>query len=65
MITETWAEVNIQTLLNLTVPRLLMQLHEVLETISEAERELERRCKWGYDGSQHVQYMQKFFNSIN
>lgn len=38
MATETCADTNIQTLLNLPVNRLVMHLEDILDTLSEEER---------------------------
>lgn len=63
-VTATCAEVNLQDLLNHTIERLTLYLQEVIENLSNEDRNtLQLICKWGCDGSQQVQYKQKFDNS--
>lgn len=60
-ITATCAEMNLQTLLDLTATRLSKFLEEVLVTLNENERHLLKIIsKWGCDGSQQTRYKQKF-----
>lgn len=60
LVTETCAEVNLQSLLDHTATRLLTYLEELLELHSEENNEFVLMCKWGCDGAQQVQYKQRF-----
>lgn len=60
-VTETLAEIKLQSLMDHTVSRLLTDLYEVVKTLDEEERSaLELICKWGCDGAQQAQFKQKF-----
>lgn len=62
-VTDTLAEISLQGILDLTVNRLLLYLEDVVETLSEVEREsLVMICKWGCDGSHQSEYKQRFEN---
>lgn len=61
-ITDTCAEVNLQDLLDHTARRLMKYLEDKLSMLKENERELELISKWGCDGSQQMEYKQKFEN---
>ncbi|GBP12717.1 PiggyBac transposable element-derived protein 4 [Eumeta japonica] len=59
-VTDTCAEIKLQSLLDHTAISLLIHLGEVLQLRNEGERSSSvLMCKWGCDGSQ-VQYKQKF-----
>lgn len=63
-VTNTLAEINLQSLLDHTATRLLVHLKDVLDTLSTNEcSSLELISKWGCDGSQQTQFKQKFDNS--
>lgn len=65
-VTATCAESNLQSLLDHTVTRLSIFLEEVLQTITDNERNsLFITYKWGCDGSQQAQYKQKFYNDAD
>src|ERR1700712_873626 len=60
-VTESLAEVDLQSLLNHTAERLLLFLEEVIKTLTERERKnMKLTTKWGCDGSQQTQFNQKF-----
>lgn len=62
-ISETIAEVDLQSLMDHTVRRLLLSLKEVMGVLKEEEKKsLELICKWGCDGTTQVQYKMKFEN---
>lgn len=62
-VSETSAEVTLQSLLDHTTSRLFKYLEEVLEVIDfEEKQNLELISKWGCDGSQQTQFKQKFQN---
>ena len=58
--TSTYAEINLQNLLDHTVTRLLLYLQEVVTLNEEDCRTLILTCKWGCDGWQQAQFKQKF-----
>lgn len=63
VVTETYAEIKLQNLMDHTVRRLLLYLKEVVQNLSEEEgNTLHLICKWGCDGSQQKQFKQKFLN---
>ncbi|XP_050504471.1 uncharacterized protein LOC126883234 [Diabrotica virgifera virgifera] len=63
-VTETSFEVELQALLNHTTLRLLQYLTEVIDTLSEFEKQhLTLISKWGCDGSNQTQFKQKFANT--
>lgn len=64
-ITESCAEVKLQSLLDHSVGRLMQFQNEVLETLTVEERaKLTLISKWGCDGSSgHASYKQRFENS--
>lgn len=66
-ITETCAEVRVQSLMDHTIKRLLLHLgEEVLEQLTESEKQsLLLISKWGCDGSQQVQYKMRFENETD
>ncbi|XP_036340179.1 uncharacterized protein LOC118749491 [Rhagoletis pomonella] len=66
-ITETCAEVRVQSLMDHTIKRLLMHLgEEFLEQLTESEkRSFLLISKWGCDGSQQIQYKMKFENGTD
>lgn len=66
-ITETCAEVRVQSLMDHTTKRLLIHLgEEVLEQLTVAEKQsLVLISKWGCDGSQQMQYKMKFENETD
>lgn len=60
-VTETLAEIKLQSLMDHTATRLLKDLQKMLVTLEEEERRsLVLLCKWGCDGAQQAQYKQKF-----
>ena len=60
------AEINLQSILNLTSSRLLSQLNEVIKSLDEMEQKsLVLFCKWGCDGSHQAQYKQTFENDMD
>ncbi|KAK9708261.1 hypothetical protein QE152_g27296 [Popillia japonica] len=62
-VTASCAEVNLQHLLDHTVTRLLKYLEEVIRTLNQDDRKkLILISKWGCDGSQQVQFKQKYDN---
>lgn len=62
-VTETCAEVRLDSLLEHTNKRLLCYLKEVISELKDDEKEnLSLISKWGCDGSQQAQYQQKFIN---
>lgn len=63
-VTETSFEVELQALLDHTALRLLQYLKEVIETLSEFEKQhLTLISKWGCDGSNQTQFKQTFANT--
>ncbi|CAI6375633.1 unnamed protein product [Macrosiphum euphorbiae] len=62
-ITETSVHVDLQTILDLTIDRLIITLKDVIHTLSS--NELKKLClisKWGFDGSSgHSSYKQAFY----
>lgn len=63
-ITSTYAECDLQPLVDLTVRRLCITLEDVLATLKEPERgNLKMICKWGCDGSQQSQFKQNLDSS--
>ncbi|XP_053950851.1 uncharacterized protein LOC128858515 [Anastrepha ludens] len=59
-VTSSYAETDLQSLIDNTIMRLSMYLEEELLTLSENERNsLTIICKWGCDGSQQAKYKQK------
>ncbi|CAH0400138.1 unnamed protein product [Chilo suppressalis] len=66
-ITETCAEVRVQSLMDHTIKRLLLHLgEEVLEQLTESEKQsFLLISKWGCDGSQQIQYKMKFANETD
>ncbi|CAH1099104.1 unnamed protein product [Psylliodes chrysocephalus] len=63
-VTETWAEIILQDLLNHTSLRLCKYLEEIIETCTEEEKKImELLTKWGCDGSQQSQFKQNFENN--
>ncbi|CAH0563012.1 unnamed protein product [Brassicogethes aeneus] len=65
-ITATSAEINLQDLLNHTTSRLILYLKEVVDTLNKKDKQqMQLICKWGCDGSQQVQYKQKFENETD
>lgn len=63
-VTETYAQINPQYLLNHTASRLLTYLKDVLCDLSIEEcNSLELISKWGCDGSQQAQFKQKMENN--
>lgn len=65
-VTSTYAETDLQPLVDHTVRRLSIFLEEVLTTLKEQEREsLKLISKWGCDGSQQSQFKQKFVNDAD
>lgn len=63
-VTETGFEVELQALLNHTASRLCEYLKEVIDTLSVFEKQhLALISKWGCDGSNQMQYKQKFVNN--
>lgn len=62
-VTETCAEVPLQSLMDHSAIRLCKYLNEVLEQMLEVELEnLELYSKWGCDESEQTEYKQKFKN---
>lgn len=66
-ITETCAEVRVQSLMDHTIKRLLLHLgEEVLKQLTIAEKKsLVLISKWGCDGSQQTQHKMKFENETD
>lgn len=65
-VTSTYAEIDLQPLIDHTVRRLSIYLEEVLTTLKEQEREsLKLITKWGCDGSHQSQFKQKFANDAD
>lgn len=65
-ITETCAEVKLEALVLLTNKRLVLSLFEVLNTLTDNEKQdLTLISKWGCDGSQQAQFKQKFSNEAD
>ncbi|XP_041969108.1 uncharacterized protein LOC121725968 [Aricia agestis] len=67
-ITETCAEVTVQSLMDHTAQRLLMHLGEadLNQQLNSAEKQsLVLISKWGYDGSQQMQFKMKFVNEAD
>lgn len=65
-VTCSTAEVRLQELLNHTILRLFKYIEDVLAILSEEERsKLRLISKWGCDGSQQMQYHQKFQNDYD
>ncbi|XP_063221512.1 uncharacterized protein LOC134535904 [Bacillus rossius redtenbacheri] len=63
VVSETKAEVKLQSLLDHISSRLCKYLEEVLQVLSSEEKpNLELISKWGCDGSQQTQFKQKFEN---
>lgn len=63
-VTESGFAVRLQALLDHTVTRLCAYLKEVIDTLSESEKEnLQLITKWGCDGSNQSQWKQKFSHS--
>lgn len=66
IVSETLAEVKLQSLLDHSVSRLCKYLEEVLYVIDfEETQNLELIWKWGCDGSQQSQFKQKFTDENN
>ncbi|KAK9732328.1 dsRNA-gated channel SID-1 [Popillia japonica] len=62
-ITDTYAEINLQDLLDHTAERLILHLQDIVITLSENERAtMQLLTKWGCDGSQQSQFKQKFLS---
>lgn len=62
-ITDTCAEVNLQSLMDHTVQRLMLYLEDVIEVLSDEEKQrMMLISKWGSDGSQQSKFKQKFEN---
>lgn len=61
-VTDTCAEIIRQSLLDHTAARLIASLEEVIQTSIANEENMTLISKWGCDGSQQVQYQQKFQN---
>ncbi|KAL4703266.1 hypothetical protein ACJJTC_009241 [Scirpophaga incertulas] len=60
-VTNSLAEVHLQSLLNHTAERLVLYLEEVIKTRTESGRKIMKlSTKWGCDGSQQTQFNQKF-----
>ena len=56
-VTESLAEVDLQSLLNHTAERLVLYLEEVIKTLTESGRKhMKLSTKWGCDGSQQTQF---------
>lgn len=66
-VTETCAETKLENLLEHTARRLILYLgNDILDTLTDLERKnLVMICKWGCDGSQQIQYKQKFENDAS
>lgn len=65
-VTETSFNVELQALLDHTALRLTLYLKEVIETLTEYERQhLILISKWGCDGSHQTQFKQKFENAAD
>lgn len=65
-VTSSYAETDLQPLVDHTVGRLSIFLEEVLTTLKTQEREsLKLFSKWGCDGSQQSQFKQKFTNDAD
>ena len=65
-VTESLAEVDLQSLLNHTAERLVLYLEEVIKTLTESGRKhMKLSTKWGCDGSQQTQFNQKFEDNSN
>lgn len=60
IVTESYAEVRLQSLIDHTISRLCMTLEEVFERIPEYLYDVQIIIKWGCDGAQHNKYKQKF-----
>uniref|UniRef100_A0A6P7GRV6 Uncharacterized protein LOC114345671 n=1 Tax=Diabrotica virgifera virgifera TaxID=50390 RepID=A0A6P7GRV6_DIAVI len=63
LVSEMYAEVKLQDLVDHTARRICKYLEEVLETYCGKENDFVLLFKWGCDGSQQSQYKQKFDNS--
>lgn len=65
-VTETCAEVRVQKLMDHTANRLILHLGEVVEHLSDVEKQsLTLISKWGCDGSQQTQYKMRFENEAD
>ncbi|KAL4721448.1 hypothetical protein ACJJTC_007165 [Scirpophaga incertulas] len=65
-VTETSSEIQLQELLDHTTLRLYEHLEEVIETLSDEDKQnMALLSKWGCDGSQQSQFKQKFRNSTD
>ena len=64
-VTETYALVSLQSLLNHTIQRLLLAVEPVIRTLQNEElNQLQLISKWGFDGSSgHSSYKQAFCDS--
>ena len=61
-ITETSAEISLQSLLEHTVTRLCEVQEDVLKTLPDVVSNIDIAIKWGCDGAQQSVYRQKFSN---
>lgn len=59
-VTETYAEINLQSLIDHTVKRLIDAQYEVFKSFSAIQDELSIIIKWGCDGAEQNRYKQKF-----
>lgn len=65
-ITENFAEVDLQCLLDHTTQRILLVQSEVIETLSDEQiLNLKLICKWGCDGSGQKEYKQIFQDKLS
>lgn len=64
IVIETYSEVQLQALLDHTALRIFKYIKKVVDTCSNEEKQnMVLISKWGCDGSQQMQYKQKFQNS--
>lgn len=59
-ITETYAEVNLQSLIDHTIEKICLYQEDVFKSLSKIPSEMVFITKWGCDGSQQHRYKQKF-----
>src|ERR1700712_4908223 len=65
-VTETYAEIQVQKLMDHTARRLLMDLEEVVKSLNEDEKQsLTLISKWGCDGSQQKKEKRKYENEAD
>lgn len=59
-VTETYAEIRLQSLIDHTVERLINAQEEVFKTLPDIKDEISIIIKWGCDGAEQSRYKQKF-----